>query len=213
MASPIRFALAPHTHGGIMPGMSGRSLIINIAILGWMLLLPRTGAFGQTEDLHSPVTREIIGISVNPRSEYAAAGRIRFVWLLGTYCREALITLPTNTPREDAWVQSEGNTTDPSKIRRLVLSPEYNRQRLRLGLEDCQASSSKFLAGTQGRSQTESAVRYEAASLLSLALTLDEFERYASRAAWASSKQFGLDYLTSVRRALQIAALRTLEGE
>jgi hypothetical protein len=77
-----------------------------------------------------PAARELITFAVKPDSDYTKHGRAKFVRLLSVYCREVLKILPTNTPTEDAWVESEGNTNDMAKVRCLVSSREYSRWEL-----------------------------------------------------------------------------------
>ena len=62
---------------------------------------------------------------------------------------------------------------------------------------------------------TEGVVRYEAASLISLAATFNDdrdIQIYATRAG-LNAKALGLDFIDSIRRSLLVAALRTLEGQ
>jgi hypothetical protein len=154
-----------------------------------------------------PAARELITIAVRPDSDYTKSGRAKFVRLLSVYCREVLKILPTNTPTEDAWVASEGNTNDMDKVRRLVSSREYSRLELKETFVKCEKTTDNLIK------PDALLVEYEAASLVSLAINFNsdsDIALYASRVEM-KPKELGFDFLGSVRSALLVAALRTLE--
>jgi hypothetical protein len=68
-----------------------------------MLLVASPGTVTAQWEQYSPVTRELITMSVNPTTDLSLSGRGKLVRLIATYCREVLTALPTNTPREDDW--------------------------------------------------------------------------------------------------------------
>jgi hypothetical protein len=129
--------------------------------------------------------------------------------LLSVYCREVLKKLPTNTPTEDAWVASEGHTNDMAKVRRLVSSREYSRSELKETFVSCEKTTAKLIEPSALSRE------FEAVNLISLAVTFNsesDIELYASKTE-LKSKELGFDFLHSVRWALLIAALRTLENK
>ena len=93
---------------GVRTGASWRALLPV-----FLALIPTVAAAQSGPQI--PVARELISIAVNPSSDFSAKGRSKFVLLLCRYCREMLSTLPTNTPKEDAWVVSESSTSDTTK--------------------------------------------------------------------------------------------------
>jgi hypothetical protein len=154
-----------------------------------------------------PAARELITIAVRPDSDYTKSGRANFVRLLSVYCRDVLKILPTNTPTEDAWVAAEGHTNDVAKIRRLVASREYSRSQLREIFVKCEQTTDKLIK------PDGLMVEYEAANLVSLAINFNsdsEIALYASKLEM-KSKELGFEFLGSVRWALLVASLRTLE--
>jgi hypothetical protein len=175
-----------------------------VLLLASLIWLPST-AFAQDQQI--PAARELITIAVRPDSDYTKIGRAKFVRLLSVYCREVLKILPTNTPTEDAWVASEGNTNDMAKISRLVASREYSRYQLKEIFVNCEQTTDKLIKPDALMAE------YEAANLVSLAINFNsdsDTEVFASKVEM-KSKEVGFDFLSSVRRALLIAALRTLE--
>ena len=156
-----------------------------------------------------PAARELITIAVRPDTDYTKTGRAKFVRLLSVYCREVLKLLPTNTPTEDAWVASEGHTNDMAKIRRLVASPEYSRSQLTEIFLKCEQITDKLIK------PDALMVEYEVANLVSLAINFNsdgDIALYASKLEM-NSKELGFDFLGSVRWALLVASLRTLEKQ
>jgi hypothetical protein len=167
------------------------------------------------QEQRSPTVRELLSISVNPNSDFTRPGRAKFVGALARYCHEVLAALPTNTPRDDAWVMAEMNTSDMAKINRLVSSPEYNRYILKDYFTSCEEGTQKIISIQDQASRTENLIRYEASHLVSLAAIFNnsnDIEAHAQRAG-LKPQAFALDFISSVRRALLFAALRTLEGE
>jgi hypothetical protein len=156
-----------------------------------------------------PAARELITIAVRPDTDYPKTGRARLVRLLSVYCREVIKILPTNTPAEDAWVASEGNTTDIAKVRRLVASREYSRSQLTEIFVRCEQITDKLMK------PGALTVEYEAANLVSLAINFNsdiDIDLYAKKLEM-KSEELGLDFLPAVRWALLVASLRTLEKQ
>jgi hypothetical protein len=156
-----------------------------------------------------PAARELITIAVRPEADYTKTGRAKFVRLLSVYCREVLKILPTNTPTEDAWVASEGRTTDLAKISRLVASREYSRSQLTEIFVNCEKATDKLIK------PGALTVEYEAANLVSLAIIFNsdiDIEIYAKNLEM-KSEELGFDFLHAVRWALLVASLRTLEKQ
>jgi hypothetical protein len=150
-----------------------------------------------------PAARELISIAVRPDFDYTKLGRAKFVRLLSAYCREILRRLPTNTPSEDAWVASEGKTSDMAKVRRLTSSREFSRKELKDTFSACEQTTDKLIK-PDGLS-----VAYEAANLVSLSVTFNndgDIAIYAPKAE-VNPKELGFDFLPSVRRSLLVAAL------
>jgi hypothetical protein len=168
----------------------------------------------RAQDSERPIARELVSITVNPSSDYTKLGRAKFVRILSTYCTEVMSALPTNTPTEDAWVRAEGNTTDTEKIRRLVSSPEFIRRELKSVFEGCVESTANILRVRKLTEKGDSSARYEAQELLRIAFDLNadnDILLYASRAG-LSRAAWRLDFLPSIRKAILVAALRTLEN-
>jgi hypothetical protein len=156
-----------------------------------------------------PAARELVTIAVRPDTDYTKTGRVRLVRLLSVYCREVIKILPTNTPAEDAWVASEGNTTDIAKVRRLTASREYSRSKLTEIFVRCEQITDTLIK------PGALAVEYEAANLVSLAINFNsdvDIEIYAKNLD-IKSEEIGLDFLHAVRWALLVASLRTLEKQ
>ena len=169
----------------------------------------------RAQDSVRPIARELVSIAVNPGSDYTKTGRTRFVTVLATYCAEVLKALPTNTPGEDAWVRTEGNTTDLDKSRRLVSSPEFSRRELKTIFDNCAESTATILRVQKLVDRNDSASRSEAEELLRIAFDFNndnDIRAYASRAG-LSPDAWRLDSLATVRKSLLVAALRTLENK
>jgi hypothetical protein len=178
------------------------------------LVLASTTVSAQ-QDQRSRATQELLSIAIYPRSDYSQAGRVKFAQALANYCREVLALLPTNTPKEEAWVVAEGSTTDIAKINRLVKTPEFSRWRLKDDFSTCSEIAQKLIDVNDIADRNENVVRYEAANLISLATTFNDtkdIEIYASQAG-LRTQFLGFELLGSVRRALLFAAMRTLEGK
>jgi hypothetical protein len=156
-----------------------------------------------------PAARELITVAVRSDTDYTKTGRARFVRLLSAYCREVLKILPTNTPTEDAWVASEGHTNDTAKVHRLIASREYSRSQLKEVFVRCEQTTEKLIKpGTL-------TVEYEAANLVSLAINFNsdvDIELYAKKLE-IKSEELGFDFLHTVRWALLVASLRTVEKQ
>lgn len=188
-----------------------RLLALCLLPLATLVIYPTT-ASAQWDQL-SPAARELLSISTNPSSDFSQAGRNKFLRAVTNYCREFLAILPTNSPKEEAWVASEIATSDEAKIKRLIVSPEFSRQTLKETFSSCENTANKII-DTFGRDRTDNLVRYEAANLVSLAAILNntqDIEIYASKAGM-DSQRLGLELLGSVRQSLLFAAMRTLEG-
>jgi hypothetical protein len=166
------------------------------------------------QDSEQPIARELLSITVDPGSDYTKPGRAKFASVLATYCTEVLKALPTNTPAEDAWVRAEMNTSDMAKTRRLASSPEFSRRELKSVFENCVEATANIMRFQKLTKRNDSAARLEAAELVRLALNFNydnDIRAYASRAG-LSSNAWKLDFLHSIRWALLVAALRTLEN-
>jgi hypothetical protein len=186
-----------------------KKYIVFFCILGTVALQNTVCA----QDSERPTARELVSITVMPSSDYTRPGRAKFVNVLATYCTEVLKALPTNTPTEAAWVRAEGNTSDMEKIRRLLSSPEFSRFELKSVFESCVESTANIVRIQKLTERNDSVARSEAAEFLSIALALNDDSdilAYASHAG-LSSRAWKLDFLPSIRRALLVAALRTLE--
>lgn len=114
----------------------------------------------------SATARDLISITVS--ADFTKAGRVKFVGLIAVYCREMLTTIPTNTPNENAWVETEGRTTDQSKINRLMSSPEWSRSELQDTFTRCVERTDKLTHAYLRPDELSNVVRYEAAHLISL---------------------------------------------
>ena len=167
------------------------------------------------QDSERPIARQLVSMAVNPSSDYTGPGRAKFVSVLASYFTEILNALPTNSPSEDAWVLAEANTTDIEKVRRLTSSPEWSRRELKSVFESCRESTADILRAQKLTERSDSVVRYEAAKLIQIAITFNDGNdilTFASRAG-LSSAAWRLDFVGSIRRAIMVAALRTLENK
>lgn len=176
-----------------------------LLLLSALVLLP-SKAVAQDQ---IPAARELITFAVRPDTDYTKTGRAKFVRLLSVYCREVLKILPANTPTEDAWVASEGLTNDLAKIRRLVASREYSRSQLTEIFVKCEQITDKLIKPDALTAE------YEAANLVGLAINFNsdsDIALYASKLE-IKSKELGFDFLGSVRRALLVASLRSIEKQ
>jgi hypothetical protein len=168
----------------------------------------------RAQDSERPIARELVAITVNPSSDYTKLGRSKFVRTLATYCAGVVSALPTNTPTEDAWVRAEGNTTNPEKIRRLASSPEFSRAELKSVFEGCVEMTANILRVQVLTEKGDSSARYEAGELVRVAFDFNndnDILAYASRPG-LSRAGWWLDFLPSIRKAILVAALRTLEN-
>jgi hypothetical protein len=170
------------------------------------------GAYAQTSE--KPVAKELVSYAVSPSSDFSASGRSKFVRLLAAYCKGVLEALPTNTPSEEAWVKAEGQTSDTDKVRRLVASPEFARRQLKSTFESC-IDETDNLMRAQGAPKGDARAHEEALAYLRIAFDFNvdvDILGYASKAG-LNSAAWRLDFLSTIRRALIVASLRTLEGQ
>jgi len=190
--------------------MKGNSAVFYILA---MVILQSLMSYAQESE--RPIARELVSITLNPGSDYTKPGRAKFVAVLSSYCTEILNALPTNTPNEDDWLAAEANTTDTQKIRRLVLSPEWSRHELKTVFEGCRESTANILRAQKSSGKDDTVARYEAAELLRVVINFNDSNNivtYASQAG-LNSTAWKLDFLGSIKRAILVAALRTLENK
>jgi len=198
---------------------ASRVLIITLCLLDAARSRATAQAIGKSESKAAekaserPIARELVSQAVNLSNDMAVPkNRIRFVQTIATYCGEVLKALPTNTPNEDAWVKAESNTSDSAKLDRLVSTAEFARRQLKSTFENC-AEDANELARIQARSsKQDSDLHDEAAGLLRVAFDLNDDEGIRIYAARARLDQAAwlLDFISSVRKTLIVAALRTL---
>jgi hypothetical protein len=189
----------------------GGTSMMRAAIFAAVVLWATTG-FAEAPTDQLPIARQLISLAVNPSTDYTRDGRVKLVQILANYCIAILELLPTNTPNEQAWVQTEGQTTDLTKVKRLVATKEYGRSSLKETFSDCEQKSKKLMQGLTGGPRSDTIARYEGASLVSLAINFndDSVEMFATRLGM-QPKALGFDFLASVRRALLFGALKALE--
>jgi hypothetical protein len=213
--SLIRIILTPrriaHLMCGYLIGAAMKRNIFVFYIVGFFMLPIIVCA----QDSERPIARQLVSIAVNPSSDYTGPGRAKFVNVLATYCTEILNALPTNSPTEDEWILAELKTSDSAKIRRLVSSSEWSRRELKSIFEGCRQSATDILRAQKLTERSDLTVRYEAAKLIQIALTFNDgndIHTFASRAG-LSPTAWQLDFIGTIRRAIMVAALRTLENK
>ncbi len=163
-------------------------------------------AFAQKE---MQAVRDVLTMSIRPDRDLSAAGRARYAEAFGAYCAELAGALPTNTPREADWVQAEMGTSDSNRLMRLVRSPEFSRHRLAEVSSECRDKVGKIRAA-----QRAGNVRDEAFWFVSLAVTLnnDRDITLHARQANVDLERHGIEWMSSFRYGLEIAALRAIES-
>ena len=163
------------------------------------------------QEKERPIARELIDSAFRSADFGSRADRIKFVNALSAYCKEFLTALPTNTPTEDAWVQSEMKTSDTEKINRLSRSAEYGRWQSKRTFQSCADTTANILR-IQKLALSDQNAHAEAGELLRLAFDLNEdgdIRIYASRAGM-NLEPWKLDLFSLVRRTLIVAALRAI---
>lgn len=176
-----------------------------IALATAMMLIMAVGAKCETA---SSETREVLAIVTSPTFNYDAKGRADFLRALSAYCSATTASLPTNTPQEQDWVETEQNTTDSNKIVRLISTPEWGRYRLGRTYNECVTTTAKI-----SLAQHDSDRRLEAAFWISLSITFnddDEVKR-AAKVASVDLPRHGVYFILHMRRGIMIAAVRAIE--
>ena len=136
-------------------------------------------------------------MSVNPSFEFSKGGRGQFVAILAKYCQEFLNVLPTNTPREEAWVSTEMDTTDINRSGRVLNTSEYARHSLQDTFQFCVNVATR-LSREQQRRGSNDITRFEGASLVSLAVNFIPRKTYSPTRSVQelNVEQFRLDFLS-----------------
>lgn len=183
--------------------MRGLSWSILFAVVG---ILSSASAQSQAQ---LPTVRAVLALAVRPDADLSAPGRMRFGKALSAFCREVSAALPTNTPREADWVSAETNTADGDRLGRLVRTPEYSRFRLASDFAECLEKTAKLEAAQAARSLKDEAFWFAS---LSATFNNDRDIALHARQANVSVEKLGIDWISTIRYRITIAALRAIEN-
>jgi hypothetical protein len=184
-------------------------------VLGFAVVIA-TASATTAQNSKASSANELAALSGRPASDYTAAFRAKLTQTFAAYCQELLNALPTNTPAEDAWVESEQKTTDFTRISRVVSSKEYSRHILKETFSNCRDISSSLIQAQNTSEQdkrTDTYARFEAINLVRLALNFnDDLKSYLSKIDLNRDRRVELEILLPIfRRELLTATTKALQ--
>ena len=87
-------------------------------------------------------------VEASSLSSESPEARLKLVRAVESYCREIQRAFPTNSPSEDAWIESErAGSTD--RLARLIQSPEWARMRTSQFTSGCLHYSRIYIKGSK----------------------------------------------------------------
>lgn len=170
---------------------------LSFTLLGWP-------SMAQTQ--YTETAAKLVSITVRPERPEPTL----FARTLLNYCNEMLRVIPSNTPQEAAWIETELRTTDSAKINRAVHSAEYARRFLVEMFTDCKNLTTKLMDGFPPN-------RLHAIRWTQLALTFhitEDAKIHAARLGLFQGDKndiYAFDMLRTVRRAANLSAMTVLE--